>query len=93
MTEDFEYKVYFEIYKENTMLCHMRFKRKFKKKHPKANVDIDKLIIEIERYQINKYGCIKFSDFYIEKVDKERAKNRSKQRHSYNLKERNRIKK
>ena len=64
--DDFTYNYYFEKYKENTTLVHQRFKRTFQKENPKANIDLDKLIIDIERYQIKKYGYIKRSDYFIE---------------------------
>ena len=46
----------------------MRFKRDFVKKHPTSNIDLNKLVIEIERYQIKKYGSIKRSSYFIEKI-------------------------
>ncbi len=66
--KEFEYNYYFEKYKEEPMLCHMRFKRNFKREHPTSNVNLNKLVIEIERYQIKKYGTIKRSSYFIEKM-------------------------
>ena len=65
--KDFTYNYYFEKFKETSVLCHEAFKKRFKDKYPNTKIDLRKLLIEIEKYQINKYGTIKFSDMFIDK--------------------------
>ena len=66
---EFEYNYYYEMYKEKSVFCHRKFKKLFKEKHPNAKIDIDKLVIDIERYQIKRFGIIKYSDSFINLVD------------------------
>ena len=79
-SKEFEYNYYFELYKEQPTLVHHKFKREFKKKHPTVSINLDKLIIDIEKYQINKYGIIKFTDGFIEKYDARRVHDRDRTR-------------
>ena len=85
---EFEYNYYFELYKEKSVLGHEAFKGKFKKHH-KTNIDIQKLIYDIEKYQIKKYGIIKFSDWLVPITDKQRTKDndRTKMYNKYGTKE------
>ena len=62
---EFEYNYYFEMFKEHSTIGHIAFKAMVKKKI-KTSIDLDKLILDIERYQINKYGNIKGSAEWVE---------------------------
>ena len=81
---EFEYNYYFELYKEKSVLGHEAFKGKFKKHH-KTNIDIQKLIYDIEKYQIKKYGSIKFSDCFANKVDYQKAKEKENNKIQHKL--------
>ena len=89
MNKEFEYNYYFELYKEKSTLCHRKFKNKFKEEHPNANIDLDKMVVEIERYQINKYGRIKYNDNFINFVDVNNAMRKAvcRRYHKYGNKE------
>ena len=76
---EFEYNYYFELYKDESVIGHSHFKKIFKKKHPNVCIDLGRLVVEIEKYQINKYGHTKDSDFYIIPVNREREKKNARQ--------------
>lgn len=71
--QEFTYNYYFELYKEKSVLCHRKFKNIFKKENPSVKIDIDKLVVEIEKYQIKRYGHIKYNDSFVYFVDVEDA--------------------
>ena len=44
---DFQFKYFFELYKDTYTFGHEVFKNKFKKRYPNVNIDLNKLLKEI----------------------------------------------
>lgn len=53
---EFKLQFYFNLYKDKSMINSSMFRAKFKKLHGDFK-HLDKLVVEIENYQIKKYGC------------------------------------
>ena len=53
---EFKLQFYFNLYKDKSMINSSMFRAKFKKLHGDFKY-LDKLVVEIENYQIKKYGC------------------------------------
>lgn len=77
---DFKLNMYFEMYKDLPLPNRDEFRRRFKKKHGNF-IYLNQLILDIERYQLKKYGTTLSN--YIKDMTKEerkRANRNEKQR-------------
>ncbi|MDY5930164.1 MAG: hypothetical protein SPJ27_09095 [Candidatus Onthovivens sp.] len=72
--EEFKMEFYFNKLKDKTIGCRSDFKRRFSKLYGDFGL-IDVLLIKIEKYQINKYGCVLKDDtFYYKPCYNEKLK-------------------
>ena len=68
--EEFKLNFYFNLYKDKCLPNRDTFRKNFKKEHGSFKY-LEELIIEIEKYQIKKYGCTLPNDMFVKVRSKE----------------------
>lgn len=63
--DDFKLEFYYNLYKDKSLESREKFRQKFRKEHGEFEY-LEKLIIIIENYQLQKYGCTLNSGYIIQ---------------------------